>query len=155
MSFQSLLSNNLKCMIYYHHHSKLLLIYAHELDSLKTPVDAYHYPCPYPRVPFTPFSFLFTLWTPLWRLSDTSGENDKNTKPSCPLPVELLVSRGDLCCHSWKYILMFSLSVLPTQSFQNTFWNASDIHKDKSASSPGGRDHPARTSYCHHGWHCA
>ena len=60
MSFQPLLSNNLKCMIYYHHHSKRLLIYAHELDSLKTPVGAYHYPRPYPRVPFTPFSFLFT-----------------------------------------------------------------------------------------------
>ena len=61
MSFQSLLSHNLKCMIYYHHHSKLLLISAHELDSLKTPVDAYHYPCPYPRVPFTPFSSLLSL----------------------------------------------------------------------------------------------
>ena len=32
---------------------------------------------------------------------------------------------------------MFSFSALPTQSFQNTFWNASDTHKDKSASSPG------------------
>lgn len=95
------------------------------------------------------------LWTPLCRLSDTSGGNDKNTKLSSLLPVELLVSRGDLCCHSWKHILMFSFSVLPTQSFLNTFWNASDIHKDKSASSLGGRDHPARTSYCHYCWHCA
>lgn len=56
-SFQPLLSNNLKCMIYYHHHSKLLLICAPELDSVKTPVGAYHYPCPCPRAPFTPFSF--------------------------------------------------------------------------------------------------
>lgn len=153
MSFQYLLSNNLKCMIYYHH-SKLLLICAHELDSLKTLVGMYHYPCPYPRIPFTPFSFLFTLWTLLCRLRAASGENDKNTE-LFPAPCAAFGEQRGSQLSFLKTRLMFSFSVLPTQNSENTFWNASETHKDKSVLSPGGRDHPARTSYCHYCWHCA
>lgn len=130
---QPLLFDHLHCIIYCHL-SQFLLIFVREWDSLKTGVGTSHYPGPYPQIPFSPFSFLFTLWTPLCRLSNARGEMTK-TQGSLAAPCRDFQGQRALRLIPAN-IFQCSFSAWPTQSFEKTLWHVYHTHEDESMSSP-------------------
>lgn len=102
MSFQYLLSNNLKCMIYYHHSKLLLNVHMSWIHwrlwlACTTTLVPTLGSLLLPSLSASPCEHYCVEW------GQQMGKMTK-TQNSSLLPVELLVSRGDLSCHSWKHV---------------------------------------------------
>lgn len=148
LSFQTWLHS--PKLLYYYSLSKPLLIYTHELDSLKTPLGPEHYACAF-------YSLPFPLQSENQCANWVKWEHEK-TYTSLLQPERLLLSR-ELHTHSWKHIFMYSFSVLPTQS---TLKGLSEMPLclQKIKVTPlithffSGKGHPAQATYSHNYWHC-
>lgn len=135
-------------LLYYYNLSKPFQIYAHELDSLNTPLGPEHYTYPLYSLPFP--------LQPVCKLREVS-ENMRKTYIS--LYCNPKGFWGELHVQSWKHIFMSSFSVLPTQSTLKRL-SEMPLGLKQIKVAPlithffSGKGHPARTTYCHNYWHC-